>query len=836
MKTKATVTSGKTPESMIVQQIVIRPPVRKSSTVSEWSTALQSANLGRVKLLYDLFTDYLVDGILGDAISKRIDAITNSPLTFQDINGEEVPEIIDLIDSPGWEDLLTEIMQSRFWGRAGLELNFVNGLNVWPIPRKHIDLTNKQILINETDSTGISYIDNDSLLIVGKERDFGLLLKTAPYAIYKRGGFGDYAQWLELFGMPMRVGKYSSYDPESKKALEQALESAGSAPWIAVPKESDIETTANTGNGSSGKAYDDFRKACNEEILITILGQTMTTVVSDKGARSLGEVHKAVEEGKNRSDMRFVQRILNYSLLPILEKRGYPVTGGKFVFPVSAEQLSVADVVSLSDIMDIPASYLHEKYSIPVPVDGEQIAKKAATPAPVISDPNLPTPPDPKKTDLSKKKPDVKLSDDDRNWFERMFNFFAVARTTRSRASLTLDDKSTNYTAGINIDKLFNQALNDIYKQYGINPDDMPLISKPLYDISNTSYQQAIDSEFGKMGVEFGKTYQPFIDEFKTNASVFSAFKNHQQTNDIVALLTNENSDLRSFDEFRKLANNVSLDYNQTWLKTEYTQAVRSARMAAKVKSFMETADLYPNMEYLETTAATPREEHASWVGTILPINDPWWDTHMPPSAWGCECSVRNTDADIVEPPEDDTLTINPLFANNPAKTAEIVNMAEHPYVKNCEDKIKKEIILIAKDWMLTEEAVAKRNHEAQKSLRTWYKDKLPIKKVGKMEAHRFEVKHSEVLEQPIIINRTFYEEIISKYKDDPQYVERLKLAEKAQTLIKKAIRQADETPLHHPDAKKFLVFKYEKNGLKIEFKAKENADGIYLYYMRFIE
>ena len=814
----AVVAPGTVPENLIISQIVIRPPVRKTSDVSTWRTALQAADYGRMKLLYDLYEDLLIDGVMSDAVSKRIDAITNSQLTFQNAAGEEVQEIVDLIDSPAWEDVLTTIMQARFWGRSGMEFDFTDGLKVWQIPFKNISLINKQILLFEADTTGVSYTDDDHILVIGKERDYGLLLKTAPYCIWKRGGFGDYAQWLEIFGMPQRVGKYSSYDPESKKLLEQALENAGAAPWIVVPKEADIETTQSNGSNNSGKAYDEFRKACNEEMLITILGQTLTTVQGDKGARSLGEVHKDVEEGKHRSDMRFVQRALNYYLLPVLEKRGFPVKGGKFVFPDDVAELTVDEMVSLSSIMDIPSAYLHEKYSIPIPKDGEPTAKNPTPPAPIIADPNNPvdpnaiTPPEPAKP--SKKKPEVKLSDDQRGFLKSLVSFFAVARTTRSRASLTLDDKSTNFTAGINIDKLFNQALNDIYKQYGINPDDMPIISKPLYDISNTSYQQAIDSEFGKMGVEFGKTYQPFIDEFKTNASVFSAFKNHQQTNDIVSLLTNKNGDLRSFDEFRKLANNVSRDYNQTWLKTEYTQAVRSARMAAKVKSFMETADLYPNMEYLETTAATPREEHASWVGTILPITDPWWDTHMPPSAWGCECSVRNTDADIVEPPEDDTLTINPLFANNPAKTAEIVNMAEHPYVKNCDAEIRKEIVIIAKDWVQSD--VSKK---AIKQLREYAKQNI----VGTEVAH-------DKLEKVINFTNTGIKEFLNQ--PHKYYENKNDLIKDIHSVIKNSEYKGKTD--YHKNNKGILyshIFEIKLNGEKSWIIARESTNGDINFY-----
>lgn len=44
------------------------------------------------------------------------------------------------------------------------------------------------------------------------------------------------------------------------------------------------------------------------------------------------------------------------------------------------------------------------------------------------------------------------------------------------------------------------------------------------------------------------------------------------------------------------------------------------------------------------------------------------------------------------------------------------------------------------------------------------------------------------------------------------------------------------EAPDHHKDASAFLVFVYEKNGLKVEFKCKDNPDGIFLYYMKILK
>lgn len=148
----------------------------------------------------------------------------------------------------------------------------------------------------------------------------------------------------------------------------------------------------------------------------------------------------------------------------------------------------------------------------------------------------------------------------------------------------------------------------------------------------------------------------------------------------MVALLFDENGNLRSFREFKKLAANVSKNYNENWLRTEYNTAVRSARAAVNYRKYLETEDLYPNLEYVQSTASHPRDSHLGYVGTILLIRHEWWDTHMPPSDWNCACSVRPTDKEPTAVPPGEYVT--PVFQNNPGKSAEFVKLKEHPYIK----------------------------------------------------------------------------------------------------------------------------------------------------------
>lgn len=38
---------------------------------------------------------------------------------------------------------------------------------------------------------------------------------------------------------------------------------------------------------------------------------------------------------------------------------------------------------------------------------------------------------------------------------------------------------------------------------------------------------------------------------------------------------------------------------------------------------------------------AHPRPQHLAWNGTVLPLDDPWWDTHSPQNGWGCNCKKQ---------------------------------------------------------------------------------------------------------------------------------------------------------------------------------------------------
>lgn len=76
-------------------------------------------------------------------------------------------------------------------------------------------------------------------------------------------------------------------------------------------------------------------------------------------------------------------------------------------------------------------------------------------------------------------------------------------------------------------------------------------------------------------------------------------------------------------------------------LRTIYDTNLRVSRAAGQWSRIQELKGERPFLRYTAVMDARTRPEHRAWHGTILPVDDPWWDTHYPPCGWFCRCTVR---------------------------------------------------------------------------------------------------------------------------------------------------------------------------------------------------
>jgi hypothetical protein len=76
-------------------------------------------------------------------------------------------------------------------------------------------------------------------------------------------------------------------------------------------------------------------------------------------------------------------------------------------------------------------------------------------------------------------------------------------------------------------------------------------------------------------------------------------------------------------------------------LETIYNANLRTARAAGQWDRIEQTKDSHPYLLYELGPSKEHRPEHVAWAGTLLPVDHPWWNTHMTPNGWGCKCRVR---------------------------------------------------------------------------------------------------------------------------------------------------------------------------------------------------
>jgi hypothetical protein len=72
--------------------------------------------------------------------------------------------------------------------------------------------------------------------------------------------------------------------------------------------------------------------------------------------------------------------------------------------------------------------------------------------------------------------------------------------------------------------------------------------------------------------------------------------------------------------------------------KVIYQTNMLTAAAAAQERQAREMPEVFTHAKYVCMMMPTSREQHKAWNGTVLPVNDPWWEKHSPPNGFGCLC------------------------------------------------------------------------------------------------------------------------------------------------------------------------------------------------------
>lgn len=385
MRKKNTEVQRNNAQHLVVQEIKLVSPDRNRKDAGKLKNAIELSESAfvpnRYKLL-DLYHDVVtIDGHLSGLLDKRTKAVTNKRMVFMDKSGQKVDAMDDLIGSSKFERLLEVIMERKYYGTCAVEFIVGKAFDYNEIDRRHIRPESREIAISQFDARGISVDELPMVWLMGEPYELGKLLQCSLYALYKRSGFGDFAQYVEIFGQPVRVVKYDAYDEETRKKVRDMLEQAGSSLTMMIPKQADFEMLDGKTSNGTGELQERLINCCNQEMSVAILGNSETTTSSKSSGYAQAEIHADQQLEITISDMRYVCNMLNSPFfMGVLAGYGYPVEGGKFVFEQEQDlgklQARLTIDLQLASRVPIDDDYFYETYGLPKPQNYEQLKRE----------------------------------------------------------------------------------------------------------------------------------------------------------------------------------------------------------------------------------------------------------------------------------------------------------------------------------------------------------------------------------------------------------------------------------------------------------------------------
>lgn len=359
----------------LISAVVKMQLTRFQNTIQLWKNgidAFEDTFYPTNEDLIRVYNDCLLDAHLCAIIEARKAKTLSKDFKFVDDQKEEIQEVTEIFQTEWFREFLNITLDTPYFGfslvqfedRIGKEFK---GVSV--VPREYIDPSNKIIRDTPMANTGTSYVSGRFapwVLEVGKAGVIGLLSKAAPLTIYKKNAFGSWADFTELFGNPMRIGKTDIRNDDLRQNLSAMLAQMSSTAWGVLDKEDEIEFV-ETSSTDAFQTFDRQVERMNSEMSKLILGSTMT--VDDGSSRSQSEVHEKTTAAFEKSDAMFVEYVVNKCLIPFLNKyHGFNIDA-KFMFDdtetvTKQEQFKID--LELLKYYNISADYITETYGTPV--------------------------------------------------------------------------------------------------------------------------------------------------------------------------------------------------------------------------------------------------------------------------------------------------------------------------------------------------------------------------------------------------------------------------------------------------------------------------------------
>ena len=218
----------------------------------------------------------------------------------------------------------------------------------------------------------------------------GVLRIVAWMYLFKNYNIKDWVAFCEIYGMPLRLGKYNAAaSKEDKMALAEAIINLGADAAGIIPETASIEFVESN-KTTSADIYESFARYCDEQTSKAIVGQTLTAD-SGGGSYAQGKVHADVRHDLTVADAQALAETINECIVqPLVLYNFGSAACPTFQFDCKEpedlkETVDVYKTLVCDMGLKIPEEHIYKKFAIPKPEDGERVLEPpAANAAPPV--------------------------------------------------------------------------------------------------------------------------------------------------------------------------------------------------------------------------------------------------------------------------------------------------------------------------------------------------------------------------------------------------------------------------------------------------------------------
>lgn len=222
----------------------------------------------------------------------------------------------------------------------------------------------------------------------------GLARPVSVFHLFKSLALRDWVVYAEVFGMPIRVGKYpAGATSQDIQTLKRAVQQLGSDAFAVMADTMSLELKGVAGGGGAD-VQERLARYCDEQISKGVVGQTMTS--DDGSSRAQAEVHERVLQMFGRSDSEsLVNTITRDVIAPYVALNHGADRALPRFFMVAPERRDVqafatAILPFMEAGLEVPTRFIRELFGVPERDADEPALGGSAGPAPPV--PGAPAP------------------------------------------------------------------------------------------------------------------------------------------------------------------------------------------------------------------------------------------------------------------------------------------------------------------------------------------------------------------------------------------------------------------------------------------------------------